>query len=288
MLHMYGCPMHLGVGDQGLIQSLKYLNEHYSNLSFPILPEIRKEEDQLPNLKNLNSVAATCEGIAAYAYKVLHDGNTPLFIAGDHSSVMGSISASSAYAQEKDAQELGLIWIDAHPDINTDSTTVTGNIHGMPVAALLGLGTSRLTRFLTDTPKLKPENIIMLGLRDIDPPEQIILDDLKIRYYTYEQICKKGLDCCLKESISALSHLSAVHVSFDIDSMDPKIMPGVSVPVPGGFTIPETEQIFHAIIPALPVIACDIVEFNCEHDQSQQTSDFVDKLVKLLQELFAI
>ena len=199
---------------------------------------------------------------------------------------MGSISASSVYAQENEDKDLGLIWIDAHPDINTDSTTVTGNIHGMPVAALLGLGTDRLTRFLTPAPKLKPENIIMLGLRDIDPPEQVILDKLKIKYYTYDQICEKGLSSCLKESISMLSHLSAVHVSFDIDSMDPELMPGVSVPVPGGFTIPEVEQIFHEIIPALPVIACDVVEFNYIHDRNQVTSDFVARLIRLLHELF--
>lgn len=281
-MHIYGCPMHYGVGDKGLIQSLAYLNEHYSDLDFPIISEITKEENHLPNLKNLNSVIATCNAISSYAFDVLQTDETPLFIAGDHSAVMGSISASSEYIWDSHEEEIGLIWIDAHPDINTDVTTVTGNIHGMPVAALLGLGTSKLTGFLSERPKLKPQNIVMLGLRDIDPPEQIILDDLGIRYYTYEQICAKGLDVCLRETIQYLSHLSSIHMSFDIDSMDPDIMPGVSVPVPDGFTIPEIRQVFQTLLPSLPFVSYDIVEYNHAHDVNDVTADFLHELVETI------
>lgn len=287
MLYLYGCPMHLGVGDTGLIQSLAFLGEHDPNLVFPILPEIEKEEAHLPNLKNLNSVAATCSQIAEHAYRALLKGSTPLFIAGDHSAVMGSVSATSVYARDSLAGDLGLIWVDAHPDINTDQTTVTGNIHGMPVAALLGLGTDRLTGFLDKSCKLRPENIVMLGLRDIDPPEQITLDRLGIRYYTYDVICERGLDACLAESISHLGYLPAVHLSFDIDSMDPKLMPGVSVPVPGGFTADEVRKIFDVLLPALPVIACDIVEYNHDHDEEDRTASFVSELVKKIQSFYA-
>ena len=278
MTKMYGCPLHLGVGDPGLTKSLAYLGERYPNLRFPVLPELPQKEDALPNLKNLNGVAATCESIAEYAYDILAGGDTPLFIAGDHSAAMGSVSASASYMWEEHQEETGLIWIDAHPDINTDATTATGNIHGMPVAALLGLGTEKLTHFLTERTKLRPENVVMLGLRDIDPPEQVILDELHIRYYTYQQITEKGLDVCLKESIDYLSHLSAVHISFDIDSVDPTLLPGVSVPVPGGFTLPEVEQTFDALFTALPVISCDIVEFYVTHDKHDLTADFVSAL----------
>lgn len=284
-MYMYGCPMHLGVGDTGLIKSLDYLQEHYSNLKFPIIPEIIKEEFALPHLKNLNGVVATCNSIAAYAYELLQNGEKPLFIAGDHSSVMGSVSASSTYNWEQNQEETGLIWIDAHPDINTHESTATGNIHGMPVAALLGHGSRHLKNFLSERPKLKPENIVMLGLRDIDPPEKIFLGELGIRYYTYSQICEKGLDVCLEESISYLSHLNAVHISFDIDSINPDILPGVSVPVPDGFTLPEVRQIFRTLFPALPVIACDVVEYNHVHDKNDVTADFVSELVDLINEL---
>lgn len=283
-MHIYGCPMHYGVGDKGLITSLTYLNEHYSDLNFPIISERTKEEQNLPNLKNLNSVIATCKEIALHALDALQNDETPLFIAGDHSSVMGSISASSEYIWDNHEEEIGLIWVDAHPDINTDATTVTGNIHGMPVAALLGLGTSELTSFLSERPKLKPENIVMLGLRDIDPPEQIFLEELNIRYYTYEQICTKGLSVCLEETIQYLSHLSSIHMSFDLDSMNPDIMPGVSVPVPDGFTIPEVRQMFQTFLPALPFVSYDVVEYNHAHDISDATADFLHELVETILE----
>lgn len=284
-MQMYGCPMHQGVGDKGLIESLAYWKTHYSNQDFPLLPELFREEEHLPNLKNLNGVIATCDSIASYAYDILKRGEMPLFLAGDHSSAMGSVSASSTYIWEEKQEEIGLIWIDAHPDINDEHGTVTGNIHGMPVNALLGRCTDKLTRFLTDRPKLRPEHIVMFGLRDIDPPEQVILDELNIRYYTYDMICEKGLATCLQEVIRYLSPLCAVHISFDIDSMDPEIMPGVSVPVPSGFTIPDVMQIFDALFPALPVIACDIVEYNRVHDKEDVTARFFASLVNKLQEL---
>lgn len=284
-MHIYGCPMHYGVGDEGLTTSLTYLTEQYSDLHFPIISEITKEEQNLPNLKHLNSVVATCDKIASYAFRVLQNQETPLFIAGDHSSVMGSVSASSEFIKEDLGDEIGLIWVDAHPDINTDKTTVTGNIHGMPVAALLGLGEKSLTGFLSERPKLKPENIVMLGLRDIDPPEQIILDELNIRYYTYEQICARGLDVCLNETIAYLSHLSSIHISFDIDSMNPDIMPGVSVPVPDGFTVPEVQQIFQTLVPVLPFVSYDIVEYNHTHDKNDMTADFLHELVEIILKL---
>lgn len=286
-MHMYGCPMHQGVGDKGLIDSLVYLKEHFSNLNIPLLPELIREEEDLPNLKNLNGVIATCESIASYAYDILNNGETPLFIAGDHSSAMGSVSASSAYNWEVNQCEMGLIWIDAHPDINDELGTVTGNIHGMPVNALLGKCTDKLTRFLTDRPKVQPENVVMLGLRDIDPPEQVILDELNIRYYTYQTVCEKGLSKCLQEISEYLSHLPAVHISFDIDSMNPEIMPGVSVPVADGFTISDVMQIFEALFASLSIIACDIVEYNRVHDKDDITAHFVSSLVDKLQTLSA-
>lgn len=281
-MYIYGCPMHYGVGDKGLTTSLNYLSEHYPAFDFPIISEITKEEQHLPNLKNLNSVVATCDAIASYAFRILQKEETPLFIAGDHSSVMGSISASSEYMWDNHGEDIGLLWIDAHPDINTDETTVTGNIHGMPVSALLGLGEKSLTNFLSERPKLKPENIVMLGLRDIDPPEQKILDAYHIRYYTYTQICERGLDVCLQETMDYLSHLSAIHMSFDLDSMNPDIMPGVSVPVPDGFTIPEVRQIFQTLLPAMPFMSYDIVEYNHAHDKNDMTADFLHELVKTI------
>ena len=282
MYYLYGCPMHYGVGDRGLIHSLNYLSRNYQNLKIDIVPELTVPEDSLVNLKNLNSVSATCHSIAQKGYTILKDGCTPIFIAGDHSSVMGSVSASSTYLKDNTGEDIGLIWVDAHPDINTDTTTTTGNIHGMPVAALLGMGDSRLTGFLSDHPKLKAENIVMIGLRDIDPPEAKFIKDLNIRHYTYDQVLEKGLDTCLAESAAYLSGLKGVHLSFDIDSMDPLIMPGVSVPVAKGFNEADVKHIFEFFMDKLPITAYDIVEFNMDQDIDKRTSDFVSELVAFI------
>lgn len=232
-------------------------------------------EDNLVNLKHLNSVVATCTAIAKYHHRVIAHKDTPLFVAGDHSAVIGSISASSI-----NYDNLGLIWIDAHPDINTPETTITGNIHGIPVSALLGMGETPLTKILSSQPKLQPDNIVMIGLRDIDPPEAEILEDLNIKYYTYDEVLEIGLEKCISESAEYLSHLDAVHLSFDVDSMDPLLMPGVSVPVASGFNQTDVYMMLNTFLTELPIMALDIVEFNMVHDVDRITSDFVSDLIQ--------
>lgn len=273
MYHIFGCPMHFGVGDKGLTYSLDYLNNYCKNLNITMLPEITMPEENLDNLKNLNSVIATCSQIAENGYAALKRGDTPLFIAGDHSSVIGTVSASGTYYDD-----LGLIWIDAHPDINTDATTVSGNIHGMPVAAMLGMGEKRLTQILSDRPKVKASNIVMLGLRDIDPPEAKFLKELNIKYYTYEDMVNRGIQNCLDECIAHLSGLEHVHISFDVDVMDPAILPGVSVPVPEGLREKEAFLIMDELMNRLPIASYDIVEFNAEYDIDDKTAEFVRRL----------
>lgn len=285
MFELYGCPNHYGVGDEGLITSIDYLRKNFKNLQMNKLPEITVKGQDFPNLKNMASVAATCSGIAAYGLNILQSGRKPLLIAGDHSAAMGSVSATAVYASSVySGGETGLVWIDAHPDINTDATTVTGNIHGMPVAALLGLGTPALTGFLTAEVKLRPRNVVMLGLRDIDPPEADILREQGIRYYTWETICRRGLENCLKETAAYLRHCPCVHLSFDLDSMDPLRMPGVSVPVAGGFGERDVMTMISRLMARLPVQAVDIVEFNHSHDENDRTADFVSRLTAFIQE----
>lgn len=282
MFSIFGCPMHFGVGAPGLKYSLDYLRNRYENLRIVKLPEIIMEEDPNCVLKNRNTVAATCQSIAQYMYSVFETGKIPLFLGGDHSVVMGSASASSTYIRDHFHENIGLIYIDAHADINTDATTVTGNIHGVPVASLLGLGDPKLTGFLHPGAKLRPENIVYLGLRDIDPPELQIMKDLGILYYTYDDICQKGLDVCLAETAKYLAHLNYCHLSFDIDSMDPELMPGVSVPVKSGFTKSEVYTMIGYLMKELPIIAYDIVEFNQENDRENQTADFVSDFVDFI------
>lgn len=301
MYYLTGCPMHYGVNDKGLIHSLDYLCNNHKNLNIHMIPEVHKQEEHLPALRNLNSVVATNEAIAQLNLNVLTRGKTPIFIGGDHSIAIGTVSASSTYVERKHQfdsnentspsneltkqQSLGLIWIDAHPDINTDETTITGNIHGMPVAALIGRGEQSLTKILTEEVKLNPKHIVYLALRDIDPPEAEIIQELEIRAYTYEDVKRRGLPTCLYEIQQYLTGLEGIHISFDIDSMDPKIMPGVSVPVPDGLGEEDVYQIFRHLVGTLPITAIDIVEYNMEHDINEKTSDFVSDLVEFISEL---
>lgn len=277
MFSIFGCPMHYGVGDTGLIYSIDYLNNHYEDLNIIVVPEITAKENNLPNLKYLNSVAETCKAIGRFTNFTIQQGFKPLFIAGDHSAVIGSISGSSI-----NYENLGLIWVDAHPDINTDQTTVSGNIHGMPVSALLGLGEPKLANLLKAQPKLKPENIVMLGTRSIDPPEAEIIKELNIRNYTYDDVLRMGLSQCLAEIVDYMSPLDHVHFSFDVDSMDPDRMPGVSVPVASGFNEDDVIEIFDVFTEQLPIVSMDIVEFNAAHDVDHRTSDFVHQLINYL------
>lgn len=274
MVKIFGCPMHWGVGDRGLTCSLDYFLSKYGDVQAEIIQEETLAEAGLKNLKNLNSVIKTCESISWKLSECHADGDFPLFLGGDHSCAMGTISAAA-----RNYDSLGLIWIDAHPDINTHDTTVTGNIHGMPVAAMLGLGNSRLTCIGGDFTKLKPENIVMIGLRDIDPPEQEILERLRIKYYTYWQAEEKGLKRCALEAAEYLSRCGAVHVSFDIDVTDPKIFPGVSVPVPEGFTGGQSLQLTEDIMDMLPVRSLDIVEYNRAYDREDRTAEFMRELI---------
>lgn len=286
MLQIFGCPMHYGVGAKGLIHSLDYLNERYNDLDIHIVPEVTAEETPVSNLKNFNSVLATCEAIAKYSlHHILQKKDIPLFIGGDHSAAMGTVSASAAMYEDT-----GLIWVDAHPDINMDTTSVTGNIHGIPVSALLNNVSDAarpLANILKEGQKIKPEHVAMLGLRDIDPPEAEILEKLHIKYFTYEDIKSLGLDYCLNECIRHLSHLENVHVSFDIDGVNPELLPGVSVPVPDGFTIEEVYTVFNRLLGELPVHSLDIVEFNKEFDQNNVTADFTYELIQHIRKLYA-
>lgn len=152
----------------------------------------------------------------------------------------------------------------------------------MPVAALLGKGEERLTKILNDHVKLKPENVVMIGLRDIDPPEAVTLKELNIKYFTYDEVKARGLEACLDETIAHLANTDGVHLSFDIDGVNPEILPGVSVPVPDGFTIPEVYRIFERYLTELPIVSMDIVEFNAALDKNHVTSDFVLELIKFI------
>lgn len=199
-----------------------------------------------------------------------------ILIGGDHSIALASV----AHSLEKH-HNLGVIWVDAHADINTNEISNSGNVHGMPVASLIGLGDKGLAEFVPRTKYLLPENIIYIGLRDVEPEEQALLDKLEIKHYTADDVRKIGIETVMIESISYLKDkkVSNLHISYDIDSADPSIAPGVTTNVPDGLTLEETQHIFRELHDSFNIVAIDVVEFNPITDVNNTTVDFFKTLM---------
>lgn len=280
-MKIYGAEMSFGVGTEGLDESLRYLLKQRPELDFPILrlDDIDGSIGEQKNLKRLAAVREACRRIEAEGSRITESGEVPLFVGGDHSAAIGTVAASARFYPGE-----ALVWIDAHPDIHKPETTVSGNIHGMPTALAMGRGEPSLLNIFTHF--ILPEKVVMLGLRDIDPPEAVHLKEWGIRFYTWDEIVKRGLDEVLEEVRDYLKEQQAdgLHISLDIDGMDPALMPGVSVPVPGGFRPEECEQIINYLIERFALRALDVVEYNYLRDKEDKTgrwlAAFLDRMKK--------
>lgn len=201
---------------------------------------------------------------------------------GDHSSAIGMWSGvAEGY---RDQGDIGLIWIDAHMDCHTDVTSESGNIHGMPLAALMGHGDGRLTEIVSGQPKLKPENVVLIGTRSFEEGEQALVRDLGVSVYTVEHVRDMGIDKVLRAVVSDLeSRCCGYGVSFDFDSVDPTYVGAVGTPEPGGLTPDEVFAVFGAVDP----VAIEIVEYNPHLDPDKQTLLFGKELVEHIREVIS-
>ncbi|MGL4944716.1 MAG: arginase, partial [Fusobacteriaceae bacterium] len=184
---------------------------------------------------------------------------------------LGSISG---VALEK---EVGVIWIDAHGDMNTDEITMSGNIHGMPLALLQGYGDRDLVNCFYEGAKIESKNVVVLGARDLDHKEREFMDELGVKHISYDEVIHKGLDNVLEE-IKEYLQVEDIHISFDVDSIDPEYAPGVSTPVRNGFTPEEMFTTFKFIFKNYFVTSVDIVEYNPVNDKNGKTMEFVNEL----------
>ena len=197
----------------------------------------KKENFNEWNLKYKNTILNTCEKLATAVNEAVRDGYRPIVIGGDHSIALGSISGVSL------EKEIGVIWIDAHGDMNTDESTITGNIHGMPLALLQGAGDRDLVNCFYEGAKIDSKNVVILGARDLDFKEREIIDQLGVKVIYHDEVLQKGLDNILEE-IREYLQIDNLHISFDVDSVNPELAPGVSTPVRNGFTTDEIFQTF--------------------------------------------
>ena len=229
--------------------------------------EENKEKEKEKKKKNLKQINIFNEQVYKTVLNTIDNGYMPLTLGGDHSLVIGS-----ALASINRNKSLGIIWIDAHGDYNTFDTTITGNIHGLPLAAIDGYEKRFLTEF-HDGNYFKPENTVIVGGRDIDPLEVENLKDAGVKVFTTEEIHERGMAAVMEDAIAiALNGTEGMHISYDLDVIDPKIAPGVSVPAVNGINLDEAYEAVDSIIRhKADLKSLDIVEFNPTRDIDNKT-----------------
>jgi arginase len=227
----------------------------------------------------LAEIAETCTRTAEAVVKTLEEGMTPLVLGGDHSLAAGSVSGVSEFYRRQ-GQKIGVIWIDAHSDINTPETSPSGNVHGMPLAALLGLGPERLGSIFGYSPKVAAENTVLIGVRDIDAAERENIRRAGVaEVYTMRDIDERGMRTVMEEALRAAGRGTAgYHVSLDMDWIDPEDAPGVGTPVRGGATYREAHLAMEILADHGRLLSFEIVEVNPVIDEHNRTADLAVEL----------
>lgn len=245
------------------------------------VPNVKKEDkfSSHNNMKYLSPIIEVNTNLAHQVYASLASGSFPFVIGGDHSLGLGSISGSSKYFDN-----IAVVWIDAHGDINTPETSPTGNIHGMPLAAAMGIGYEDLTNIYYDGIKVKPENVYIIGARDLDEGEIELISKFKLNVWSTKDVKVKGHEKVMEELINDLKskNLENVHVSFDIDCIDASLVPGTGTPVNKGMSIEEVKYILKFLMKSNYVKAMDFVELNSFLDKNDTTLNLALELINFI------
>ncbi|HUA91737.1 MAG TPA: arginase [Terracidiphilus sp.] len=231
------------------------------------------------NAHYLSEIAETCTRTADAVLAALEAGATPLVLGGDHSLAAGSVSGVAEFYRRR-GQKIGILWIDAHADLNTPETSPSGNVHGMPLAALMGLGPEPLANLLGFSPKIAPENTVLIGVRDIDAAERENIRRAGIaEVYTMRDIDERGMRTVMEEALRAAGRGTAgYHVSLDLDWIDPEDAPGVGTPVRGGATYREAHLAMEILADHGRLLSFEIVEVNPVIDEHNRTADLAVEL----------
>jgi len=262
------------------------LKRRIAQLGFVVrdLGDIEVEQSQAnpepgEKLKYLTEISAACVELAQKVEGILAASELPLVLGGDHSIAIGSLSGFAAYCRSRN-ETAGLIWFDAHADMNTPETTPSGNIHGMPLAVLFGRGAPELTKIAGFAPKLDPKLCAHVGARDIDSGERELIGQLGIRFITMREIDERGMNACMDEAISIASRASGGYaVTFDIDALDPGDAPGSGTLVRGGLTYRESHLAMEKIAEAGGMRSLEVVEINTALDINNKTAELGVELI---------
>ena len=227
----------------------------------------------------LSAITAVCADLAARTAAAVGVGITPLVIGGDHSLAAGSVAGTASALHDR-GERVGLIWLDAHADLNTPDTSLSGNVHGMPVAHLLGRGNRALSSLSRAVPAVLPEHLVYVGLRDLDDAEKACIRELDIHAFTMRDIDERGLRAVMNEAVAiATTGTGGVHLACDLDWVDPQEAPGVGTPVRGGATLREAHLAMEIIHDTGALLAMDLVEINPILDSRNATAELAAELV---------
>ena len=258
------------------------LNEALEDLGYPVtdlgnvetpIPETVEEREDADNVGAIRDV---CEETVERAARMVYDGIFPVFLGGDHSISIGTVSGVA-----KSASQTGLLWLDAHADFNTPETSPSGNVHGMPLATLTGRGYPDLVD-LGDGAAVRAEDVAVVGLRSVDREEREFLAETGVNVYTMKDVDAYGIASVVRSALKDLSHLDRVHLSFDLDVVDPEVAPGVGTPVRGGLTYREAHLFMELINEAAVVTSLEVVEINPILDSRNGTAELAVELVESL------
>ena len=286
-----GAPLDLGAGRRGVdmgpsavrvanlnrrIASLGYEVEDLGNI---VVDQAETSPEGPANARYLSQIAATCQRLGVPVQKAAVEGKLPLTLGGDHSIAIGSIGGMSHFYREKN-ERIGLIWIDAHADMNTPETSPSGNIHGMPLACCIGLGPEELTKLFGHAPMVSARNVALVGVREIDQLEAPHVRESGVKAFTMRHIDERGLRAVMEEAIEIASNGTAgFHLSLDMDYVDPREAPGVGTPVRGGGTYREAHLAMEMICDSGKMLSMEVVEVNPVIDEVNRTADLAVELI---------
>ncbi len=259
----------------GLISRLRELGhdvEDTGDISIPIRDCHVCSDDGQGQEKYLKEITQICQSIYALGRPIVEKGRFPLFIGGDHSIAIGTVAAVV------DKDPIGLIWLDAHGDFNTPETSPSGNIHGMPLAALAGEGHDDLINVGHPGQKIHPENIVMIGQRDLDMGEKKRIKKAGITVFTMRDIDEQGISAVANKTLMKFAHLKRIHLTLDMDALDPLEAPGVGTPVPGGISYREAHLLMEILSDSGKIGSMDLVEINPILDVANKTAELAVEL----------
>jgi arginase len=239
---------------------------------------LETESEGDPHAKYLKEITETCAAQAELVIQTLEAGKIPLTLGGDHSIAAGTVSGVAEFYRRK-RQRVGLLWIDAHSDINTPDTSPSGNVHGMPLGAIMGLFHSPLSDLYDFSPKVRPENCVLVGIRDVDEHERENIRSSGVHTFTMRDIDERGMRAVMEEALRLAGRGTVgYHVSLDLDWIDPEDAPGVGTPVWGGATYREAHLAMEIIADHGRMLSFELVEVNPVLDERNQTAELAVEL----------